>query len=144
MNEHSFVKSIHRVLPSSVYRWKIHDTYTGGVPDALYAGPKGIVFVEYKWVKIPARPKTLVNFNLSKLQLNWLNLFHMYGQSVIVAVGNDCGVLILSKGQWNKSFTAEEVERESKPKKDFINGLIGLTQDGIGYGNGGWGDAPCR
>ena len=35
MNEHSFVRSIHNALHPDVYKWKIHDTYTGGVPDAL-------------------------------------------------------------------------------------------------------------
>ena len=33
MNEHSFIRAIHKSLPAEVYRWKIHDTFTGGVPD---------------------------------------------------------------------------------------------------------------
>jgi hypothetical protein len=25
-------------------QWKIHDTFTGGVPDVMYGGPSGILF----------------------------------------------------------------------------------------------------
>ena len=52
MNEHSFVKSIHRKLPSNLYRWKIHDAFTGGVPDAMYAGPAGILLAHKKLVEL--------------------------------------------------------------------------------------------
>ena len=130
MNEHSFVKSVHRVLPSSVYRWKIHDTYTGGVPDALYCGPKGLLFVEYKWVTLPKRPTTLVKFGLSKLQLEWLDRFEMYGQHVMVALGHSLGVLILTEGQWHLPFTSAQVIEESVSRKRFIDGIVKVTQDG--------------
>ena len=73
MNEHSFVRSIHRYLPPEVYAWKIHDTYTGGVPDAMYCGPAGLLFVEYKYVPaLPKRDDTLIRHSLSELQIQWL------------------------------------------------------------------------
>ncbi|MAD26320.1 MAG: hypothetical protein CMO44_19345 [Verrucomicrobiales bacterium] len=128
MNEHSFVKSVHRVLPSSVYRWKIHDTYTGGVPDALYCGPKGLLFVEYKWVTLPKRSTTLVKFGISKLQLEWLDRFEMYGQHVMVAIGHSLGVLILVKGQWHSSFSSAKVIELSVSRKEFIDGIVSHTQ----------------
>ena len=73
MNEHSFVRSIHRYLPPEVFSWKIHDTYTGGVPDAMYCGPAGLLFVEYKYVKtLPKKDDTLIRHSLSELQIQWL------------------------------------------------------------------------
>lgn len=73
MNEHSFVRSIHNSLHPDVYKWKIHDTYTGGVPDAMYAGPAGVLFVEYKYVKtLPKKDDTVIRHSLSALQQNWL------------------------------------------------------------------------
>ena len=74
MNEHSFVRSIHNALHPDVYKWKIHDTYTGGVPDAMYAGPAGVLFVEYKYVKsLPKKDDTIIRHSLSPLQEQWLS-----------------------------------------------------------------------
>ena len=73
MNEHSFVRSIHNALHPDVYKWKIHDTYTGGVPDAMYAGPAGVLFVEYKYLKsLPKKDTTVIRHSLSALQQAWL------------------------------------------------------------------------
>lgn len=73
MNEHSFVRSVHKSLHPDVYKWKIHDTYTGGVPDAMYAGPAGTLFVEYKYVKsLPKKDTTVIRHSLSALQCAWL------------------------------------------------------------------------
>lgn len=84
MNEHSFIRSIHKALHPDVYKWKIHDTYTGGVPDAMYAGPAGVLFVEYKYVKtLPKRDDTIIRHSLSALQIAWLERM---SQSVSVAL----------------------------------------------------------
>ena len=40
----------------------------------MYAGPNGVLFVEYKYVKtLPKRDETVIRHSLSKLQLEWLN-----------------------------------------------------------------------
>ena len=78
MNEHGFIKSVHRHLPTDIFSWKIHDTFTGGVPDAMYAGPAGILFVEYKYTKLPKKP-TPINNNKEederRIQQKSLSLF---------------------------------------------------------------------
>jgi hypothetical protein len=77
VNEHNFIKAVHRYLPSELFRWKIHDTYAGGVPDAFYLGPASALFIEYKYVKkLPARPTTILRTSLSKQQELWLNRLH--------------------------------------------------------------------
>ena len=96
MNEHSFIKSIHRHLHPDIHSWKIHDTYTGGVPDAMYSGPKGLLFVEYKYVKsLPKRDTTSIKHSLSALQLQWLERMKVSANAaLIVGVGDTCIILV--------------------------------------------------
>lgn len=98
MNEHSFVKAVHRKLPPEVYKWKIHDTYTGGVPDAMYAGPAGLLFVEYKYLKkLPKKPTTPIKTGLSELQIIWLERMLLYNVLVVAIIGSPSGAIVLSK-----------------------------------------------
>jgi hypothetical protein len=98
MNEHSFVKAVHRKLPPEVYKWKIHDTYTGGVPDAMYAGPAGLLFVEYKYLKsLPKKPTTPIKTGLSELQISWLERMLLYNVLVLVIIGSPSGAVVLTK-----------------------------------------------
>ncbi len=96
MNEHSFIKSIHRYLHPDVHSWKIHDTFTGGVPDAMYSGPAGVLFVEYKYIKqLPKRASTPLKHSLSALQLQWLNRMKVSAKAaLIVGVGDTCIILV--------------------------------------------------
>lgn len=129
MNEHSFIRAIHKSLPAEVYRWKIHDTFTGGVPDTLYAGPSGILFVEYKWLKsLPKKESTLINLGLSQLQINWLDKFHSYNQNVAVAVGYSGGVLLFTNKDWTKDINVANIQKYSLSRKDYISFIINTTQ----------------
>lgn len=95
MNEHSFIKAIHKKLTPEVYRWKIHDTYTGGVPDAFYAGPANILFVEYKYIKqLPVKDSTPVKTSLTKLQAAWLETMQKNGVSVALIIGSPNNICI--------------------------------------------------
>ena len=128
MNEHSFVKSVHRKLPIDLYKWKIHDSYTNGVPDAMYAGDKGILFIEYKYV--PALPKiktTPIKINLSKLQLQWLDNFVDMGHNAVVVVGTeDKNVLILQDKQWNKPISKENFLKKAVKLPDLSNFILNV------------------
>lgn len=98
MNEHSFIRSIHKLLPKEVYKWKINDPYQGGVADAYYSGPAGDLWVEYKFIKsLPKRTTTVIHFtkHLSPLQQTWLKDRHKEGRAVAVVVGSDKGHVIL-------------------------------------------------
>lgn len=87
MNEHGFVKAVHKHLSSDVYRWKINDRFTGGVPDAFYAGPASILFVEYKFIY--QLPKKTIKTGLSALQQQWLNRMSEYGLPCWVVIGTE-------------------------------------------------------
>ena len=113
MNEHGFIKAVHRHLSPEVYRWKIHDTYTGGVPDAFYMGPAGSLFVEYKYVKLPKRESTIVNFGLTKLQVAWLTRAHMCGQLVAVIIGFDSSAVAITTPKSFSGMTQRELQDEA-------------------------------
>ena len=105
MNEHSFIRAVHRRLPADILRWKINDSYAGGVPDAFYAGAARCLFVEYKFVKIPVRNSTNLRIGLSEQQKLWLNKMHDLDQFVGVVVGSQENAIILLNGAWNQSIT---------------------------------------
>jgi len=95
MNEHSFIRSIHNYLDPDVYKWKIHDTYTGGIPDCMYAGPAGVLFVEYKYIRcLPKRDSTVLGHSLSKLQCQWLERMRGCTNTALI-LGAGEGALIL-------------------------------------------------
>lgn len=110
MNEHSYVRSIHRSLATkhpSIYAWKINDNYQGGVADAYYSGSSDH-WVEYKYIKLPKRADTVLNLGLSQLQLLWLAARHRQGRKVAVIVGSDQGSLILENLEWETRISRED------------------------------------
>lgn len=119
MNEHSFVKAVHKHLHPEVYRWKINDRFTGGVPDAFYAGPAGILFVEYKFIaKLPVRGDAIPT-GLSSLQIQWLTRMASYEVPSLVIIGTQNeGVLIL------ESFASTNILLYKKPKREMFNHYI--------------------
>lgn len=111
MNEHGYIRSVHRHLPADLHKWKVHDNYAGGVPDCWYAGPTGNIWVEYKWIKaLPKRDSTLIKPNLSAQQLAWL--IKMSGHSISCACIIGCpegGILLTEKDQWLQGYGRQEL-----------------------------------
>jgi len=105
VNEHSFIRAVHRKLPPDVMRWKIHDTYTGGVPDAWYAGPAGTLFVEYKYVSLPKKSTTRIKIGLSEQQRLFLNRLIEYHLHCAVIVAHQNGASIFSPAEVDVGFT---------------------------------------
>jgi hypothetical protein len=88
MNEHSYIKAIHRLLPSTVYKWKINDNFHGGVADAYYSGPAGDLWIEYKYLsRPPKRRNTVVKTCLTDQQLHWLTSRQSEGRNVALIIG---------------------------------------------------------
>jgi hypothetical protein len=129
MNEHSFVRSIHNALHPDVYKWKIHDTYTGGVPDAMYAGPAGTLFVEYKYIKnLPKKDTTVIRHSLSALQEAWLERMKQ-STSVALVVGiSNSAIIIVDDFSANicKSMYVEQ----SIPRRQVAQWIYDVTFSG--------------
>lgn len=132
MQERQFITKVHKNLSSDIYKWKINDSYTGGVPDCFYTGPAGHCFVEYKYKKeLPKRDTTLINFNLSALQAIWLTERNKQGVPcyLVVAVGN-LVVITQNFEKANKYLTSEFLE-DSMTFEDFV---AKLTKMCVEYG----------
>ncbi len=102
MNEHSFIRAVHRQLPVSMYKWKINDNFQGGVADAYYSDKGGDLWIEYKYIAaLPKRSETPVKLGLTGQQTLWLNTRLAEGRNVAVVVGSPQGHRILVDGAWN-------------------------------------------
>lgn len=104
MIEASFTRAIHKKLSPNVYAWKVSASYANGIPDAWYSGDKGDLWIEYKYIKTPAKmlhPQKL----LSELQRSWLNKRHKEGRRVAVVLGTPSGSCILTNMEWNESIS---------------------------------------
>ena len=129
MNEHSFVRSIHNALHPDVYKWKIHDTYTGGVPDAMYAGPAGVLFVEYKYVaSLPKRDNTIIRHSLSPLQEQWLTRMSQ-STSVALILGCEDTALIIVDDFPANIYKYNYVEH-AIPRKQVATWIYDMTHSG--------------
>ena len=118
MNEHSFIRSVHRSLHNNVTKWKIHDRYNGGVPDAFYMGPKGSLWAEYKYLKqLPVRDKTNLRLGLSLLQIEWLNLLYEYNNNACLIVGAEDTAVILLEKQWTANISKRYYLEQCIPRK---------------------------
>lgn len=135
LNEHSFVKSIHRLLPKEIYRWKINDKFTGGVPDAYYEGPKGSLWIEYKFIKsLPKRKTTILRLGLSLLQVDWLNRAVDNNVNAWVVVGSNNGCLVLRNKHWTNTIHTNYYDLYSVTNRQLVtlissNTLLHQDQD---------------
>jgi len=93
--ENTFISGVHKHLCSTVYRMKTNNPYVAGIPDCYYSGSKGELWVEYKFIVIPKRATTMIEVNLSALQLAWLRGRHDEGRKVAVIVGSSEGGIVL-------------------------------------------------
>jgi len=129
MNEHSFVRYIHNALSPDVYKWKIHDTYTGGVPDAFYAGPAGTLFVEYKYVKsLPKKDTTAIRHSLSALQCAWLE--RMKGSTnvaLILGIGTTALIIV---DDFSANICKSTYVEQSIPRRQVAQWIYDVTHSG--------------
>lgn len=133
MDEHSYIRSVHRYLKQldpTIYYWKIHDQFEGGVADAWYCGNAANIWIEYKYIaKLPKRPTTLISLTndkkyLSKLQQNWLARRHAQNNRVAVIVGSPKGNLILNALEWKKPFPTSAIYNRLT-RKDIASWIAG-------------------
>lgn len=129
MNEHSFVRSIHNSLSPDVYKWKIHDTYTGGVPDAMYAGPAGVLFVEYKYVKsLPKRDNTVIRHSLSALQTQWLERMKQSTPVALILGVQDSALIIVDDFATN--ICKSKYVEHAIPRRQVAQWIYDITHSG--------------
>lgn len=108
--ENTFIASVHKHLPAEVYRMKNNNQYNGGIADVWYSGRLDL-WVEYKFITLPARDGTVVdlisgkNPAISALQQNWLRARSAEGRAVGVIVGCKAGGVWLPGVSWDGIYT---------------------------------------
>lgn len=128
MNEHGFIRAIHRQLPDSIYKWKINDNFQGGVADAYYSGNKADLWVEYKYLKaLPAREMTPIKIGLTTQQTLWLNGRYDEGRSAVVVVGSPDGHVVLEAKYWCESMTRADFIRRAVDTKGVAAYIVRHT-----------------
>lgn len=123
MNEHGFIRSIHKKVPSSIYIWKINDNYAGGVADAYYSGNGGDLWIEYKYLKaLPAKDTTQIRFGLSAQQKLWLSNRYKEGRKVALIVGSPDGTVLLDLPEdWNRDMPKHEFISRAFDKQKIVS-----------------------
>ena len=132
--ENTFIDSVHRYLPKSVYHMKNHNEYVGGVADVWYDGLREDFWVEYKFVVVPKRDATYIDLTsgkepmLSKLQQQWLRDRHNNGRNVAVIVGCSDGGVWLEDRDWEDPISAAEFRRNIRTRAALAKLISGFCR----------------
>lgn len=126
--ETTFIHSIHKHLPKTVYHMKNNNPYLGGVPDVWYSGSKDL-WVEYKFLpRVPQRGRVRPAELLSPLQAEWLNGRYKEGRTVAVVIGCPTGgVLLLNPDEWGAELAASEYTQRLLDRKSIASWLERTT-----------------
>lgn len=125
--ENTFIASVHRHLPPTLYRMKNHNQYNGGIADVWYSGRKDL-WVEYKFITLPKRPGTLINLTtklpkgdsvISTLQQEWLRARHQEGRRIAVIIGCKDGGVWCPDTSWGASWTAAGFRALLQPRSEL-------------------------
>ena len=125
--ENTFIASVHRHLPKTLYRMKNHNQYNGGIADVWYSG-KLDLWVEYKFIKVPKRDETTIDLihgtlktgpDISALQQEWLKSRHAEGRRVGVVVGSEKGGVWYPGITWDRIATAKEFRASILARADL-------------------------
>lgn len=125
--ENTFIASVHKHLPESVYWMKNHNEYIGGIADVWYDGPCGDLWVEYKFIVLPKRADTPVTVDLSKLQQQWLRDRYENGRNVAVVVGCKEGGVWYPPCKWGTPTTAGSFRDLIHPRATIAKRIAEVT-----------------
>ena len=132
--ENTFISSVHKHLPTKLYRMKNHNQYNGGIADVWYSGKGRDLWVEYKFIEVPKRPDTTIDLvsgkspEISALQQEWLRARHEEGRNVGVIVGSKDGGIWLPGLAWDQTFQAKDFLHHLRTRKELAEEIIEEVQ----------------
>jgi len=124
--ENVFRASIHKHLPVKLYHMKTSNPYAGGVWDDWYSGEKDL-WVEYKFIVLPALPTTMITPNLSKLQIEWGKGRYEEGRNLAVIVGCKEGGIVLTDRMWEARLSQENFVKRLMTRQELASWLVRKT-----------------
>ena len=125
--ETTFIASVHKHLPESLYRIKNNNRYNGGQADCWYSGNKADLWVEYKFIVVPKRPETTVDIDPSALQQKWLKDRHDEGRNIGVIVGCKEGGVWLGGVEWDRPIVQKDFVERIKSRRELAEVIRDLT-----------------
>jgi hypothetical protein len=129
-----FTNAVHRHLPplSQLYREKMHNPYRGGTFDYWYSGKTADLWIEYKFIVLPARSTTVIRMEdlLSPLQREWGRGRAREGRNVWVIVGHRAGGVVLSQGEarFSARFTTDEFALQTRSRQSIADAIVSFVQ----------------
>lgn len=128
--EGTFIRSVHKLLPDGVYSMKNHNPYNSGIADCWYSGNTGDIWIEYKFIELPKRPKTDIKVPelLSALQSDWLAHRYEEGRKVYVVVGCKEGGVWFEDRMWEHFITAEAFRSAIESRKQLVERICSLVE----------------
>lgn len=130
--ENTFIQSIHRLLPDTIYKQKNHNEYHGGIADVWY-DDKRDAWIEYKFLVLPVRDTTVINLAggktppITALQQQWISDRHRNGRTVGVIVGCKQGGVWFPGVSWRDPLTVGEFRSRLLSRKDLAEVVIDLV-----------------
>lgn len=129
-SESQFISSVHEYMPPikrGMYRMKNHNEYNAGIFDVWYSGLKRDLWVEYKFVVVPKLDDTLINPDLSSLQLQWGDDRVAEGRNCMVIVG--CGGakgggVIFHPKAWSHPVSTSWFRMYLKSRRELANYIV--------------------
>lgn len=117
--ETTFIGSVHKHLPDEPYHMKNNNQYVGGIADVWYSGTKNDLWVEYKFIIIPARETTLIKPEFSALQIEWLDGRLKEGRNVAAIIGCKEGGVVVRGGAWGEPLTPAQFRQRLLHRKEI-------------------------
>ena len=98
----------------------------------MYAGPAGVLFVEYKYVKqLPKRNDTIIRHSLSKLQVDWLNRMKHSAKVALILGIEDTALIIVD--DFSANISKMKYIQESRPRETVADWIYNQTHEGVTY-----------
>jgi hypothetical protein len=136
--ENTFITSVHKHLPVDLYWMKNHNQYNGGIADVWYSGSRADLWVEYKFVVVPARDETVIDLvtprgkkntsDISALQQEWLSSRHREGRNVGVIIGSRLGGVWLPGLSWQSTLSTVAFKERLQSRAELALVLLGCVQ----------------
>ena len=121
--------AVHKRLPRSIHREKMHNMYRGGTADVWYSGNLDDLWVEYKWIaKLPQKALICLEKELSPLQQRWLTGRHEEGRNVAVILGTPDGAWICEGVAWKEPIDPATIRIRALSKQFVADYIKERTQ----------------
>ncbi len=128
--ETTFIGGVHKLFPpgrKNPYWMKNSNLYTSGIPDCWYSGERDL-WVEYKFIVLPKRGGTEIKCDLSELQLEWIRERRKEGRDIAV-IGCKEGGLILLNGEWEETYTLDQIKDRISSRREIAQWIMGFTRN---------------